>query len=93
MTRINRKVACRHDLDRGLVGGVAGVLTTLRDMSTGPTVVQSGGSISARSTYWIIALIFGRIMLMSHMRFERHRNGPGPERPGSGGGAGIDQSE
>ena len=37
--------------------------------------IQTGGEISALSTYWIIGLVFSGLMLMFYFRFGRGRGG------------------
>ena len=38
--------------------------------------MQTGGQISAQSSYWLIELVFGGLMLMFYFRFGRGGNGP-----------------
>lgn len=38
--------------------------------------IQSGGQVSAYSTYWIIGLVCGGLMLMFHLRFGGRESGP-----------------
>ncbi len=38
--------------------------------------IQTGGQVSAQSSYWIISLVYGGLILMFYLRFGRGRNQP-----------------
>jgi len=59
------------------ISGTCGLATIyFLERANAWTQIQSGGQVSAQSSYWIIGLVFGGLMLMFHFRFGRGSNGP-----------------
>lgn len=52
--------------------GICGLLTVyVLDAANVWREIQTGAEVSASSTYWIIGLVFGGLMLIFHLRFGR----------------------
>ena len=57
--------------------GICSLLTVyILERANAWTRIQTGGSVSALSTYWIIAMVFAGLMIMFYLRFGRNGNGP-----------------
>jgi hypothetical protein len=75
---LSRKLSC-YASTQILIGvsGVCGLVTVyVLDSANAWMQMQTGGQVSAVSSYWIIGLVFGGLMLMFYFRFGRGRNGP-----------------
>ena len=54
------------------VSGACGLATVyLLERANMWTQIQTGGQVSAQSSYWIVGLVFGGLMLMFYLRFGR----------------------
>ena len=74
----SRKLSC-YASTQFLIGisGVFGLLTVyILESSNTWLQIQSGDQISASSTYWVIGLVFGGLMIMFYLRFGRSKNRP-----------------
>lgn len=59
------------------ISGICGLITVyLLDRAEVWMQIQTGGQVSAHSTYWIIGLVYTGLMLMFYFRFGRSRSGP-----------------
>lgn len=69
----SRKLSCYASTQLLIgVSGVCGLLAVYVSENTNVwTQIQKGGQVSATSTYWIIGLVFGGLMLMFYLRFGR----------------------
>ena len=73
-----RKLSC-YSSTQILIGvsGVCSLVTVyVLDSANAWMQMQTGSQISALSSYWIIGLTFGGLMLMFFFRFGRGGNGP-----------------
>lgn len=73
-----RKMSC-YAATQLLIGisGVSGILTVyVLDQGNAWEQIQSGGTVSALSSYGIIMLVFGVLMLTFYLRFGRTTDGP-----------------
>lgn len=58
------------------VSGICGLETVyLLNRANAWIQMQTGSQVSAHSTYWIIGLVFGGLMVMFYLRFGRGGNG------------------
>jgi len=58
------------------VSGICGLATVyVLDRANTWMQIQTGGQVSAQSTYWLIGLVYGGLMLMFYFRFGRGGNG------------------
>ena len=72
-----RKLSC-YASTQLLIGisGVCGLLAVYVLERAGVwTQIQTGGQVSASSTYWIIGLVFGGLTIVFYLRFGRGGNG------------------
>lgn len=59
------------------ISGACGLATVyLLEQANAWTRIQTGTQISALSSYWLIGLVFGGLMLIFHLRFGRSDKGP-----------------
>ena len=68
-----RRLSC-YASTQLLIGtcGLCSMLTVyLLESANVWTRIQTGGQVSAQSSYWIIALVFGGLMLTFYLRFGR----------------------
>ncbi len=75
---VSRKLSC-YASTQIMVGfsGICGLSTVLiLDRANGWEQIQSGGQISADSSYYLIGLVYIGLMLMFYLRFGRGRNKP-----------------
>lgn len=74
---LTRKLSC-YASTQLLIGicGLCGLLTvyTLENANAWMQM-QTGGQVSAQSSYWIIGLVYGGLMLLFYIRFGRAGNG------------------
>ncbi len=74
----SRKLSC-YASTQFLIGvsGVCGLVSvyTLENANTWMQM-QTGGQVSAQSSYWIIGLVYGGLILMFYVRFGRGGNRP-----------------
>lgn len=68
---VSRRFSCYASTQMLIaISGVCGMATVyLLDRAGSWEPIQTGGRISAFSSYWLIALVFGGLMLMFHLRF------------------------
>ena len=74
---LRRRLSCYASIQLLLaVSGICGLTTVyLLENKNLWSRNQTGGQVTALSTYWIIVLVFGGIMLMFHFRFGRDASG------------------
>ena len=75
---VSRKLSC-YASTQVLIGisGICSLSTVyVLDRANVWEQIQTGGQISAFSTYWIIGLVFGGLMIMFYFRFGRGPSGP-----------------
>jgi len=75
---LSRKLSC-YASTQFLIGvsGVCGLVTVhVLESANAWMQMQAGGQVSAQSSYWIIGLVYGGLMLMFYIRFGRGGNGP-----------------
>ncbi|MDH3376255.1 MAG: hypothetical protein OER87_00965 [Gammaproteobacteria bacterium] len=74
----SRRLSCYASTQ--LLIGVAGIcgLVTVYALEKANTwmQMQTGGQVSAQSSYWIIGLVYGGLILMFYVRFGRDGNRP-----------------
>jgi fluoride ion exporter CrcB/FEX len=60
-----------------VVSGLCGLLTvnTLENANAWMKI-QTGGQVTAQSSYWIIGLVYGGLILLFHIRYGRVKNDP-----------------
>lgn len=77
---VGRKLTCYASTQILIaVSGACGLATVyLLNRANAWMQIQTGGQVSAQSTYWIIGLVFGGLMLMLYLRFGRGGNGTDP---------------
>jgi len=78
MLWLSRKLSC-YASTQILIGvaAVCGLATVyVLESANAWMQMQTGGQVSAQSSYWIIGLVFGGLMLMFYFRFGRGGNGP-----------------
>lgn len=75
---IGRKLTCYASTQILIaVSGTCGLATVyLLNRANVWMQIQTGSQVSAQSTYWIIGLLFGGVMLSFYLRFGRVGNGP-----------------
>ena len=75
---LSRKLSCYKSTQLLIgVSGVCSLLTVYLLEKAGVWMqIQTGGQVSAQSTYWIIGLVYPGLMLMFYFRFGRNNNGP-----------------
>lgn len=74
---LNRKLSCYASTQLLIgVSGICGLVTVyILDNANTWMQMQTGGQVSAQSSYWIIGLVYGGLILMFYVRFGRVRNG------------------
>ncbi len=74
----SRKISCYASIQLLIgVSGVCGLVTVYALANANAwTQIQTGGQVSAQSSYGIIGLVYGGLMLMFYLRFGRAGNGP-----------------
>lgn len=59
------------------VSGICGLFTVIAAENANTwTQIQAGGQISAQSSYWIISLVYGGLMLMFYVSYGRGKKEP-----------------
>ena len=59
------------------ISGICGFVTVYALENTNTWAqIQTGAQVSAQSSYWIIGLVYGGLMLMFYVRFGRLGKGP-----------------
>lgn len=75
---LSRKLSCYASTQLLIgVSGVCGLVTVYALENANVWIqIQTGGQVSAQSSYWIIGLVYGGLILMFYVRYGRVRNGP-----------------
>jgi hypothetical protein len=75
---LSRKLSCYASTQLLIgVSGVCGLVTVYALENANAWIqIQTGGHVSAQSSYWIIGLVYGGLILMFYVRYGRVRNGP-----------------
>ncbi|MCU7810732.1 MAG: hypothetical protein KZQ77_05780 [Candidatus Thiodiazotropha sp. (ex Notomyrtea botanica)] len=78
MLWLSRKLSCYASTQIIIgISGVCGLATVyVLERANAWMQMQTGGQVSAQSSYWIIGLVFGGLMLMFYLRFGRDGNEP-----------------
>jgi len=74
----SRKLSC-YGSTQLLIGvsGICGLATVyVLENANAWTQIQTGGQVSAQSSYWIIGLVYAGLMLMFYLCFGRVAKGP-----------------
>ncbi|MDH3635246.1 MAG: hypothetical protein OES20_11115 [Gammaproteobacteria bacterium] len=73
---LSRKLSCYASTQLLIgVSGICGLVTVyILENANAWMQMQTGGQVSAQSSYWIIGLVYGGLMLMLHLRFGRSGN-------------------
>ena len=75
---LSRKFSC-YASTQLLIGfsGLCGLLTVNFLENTNAWMqIQTGGQVSAQSSYWIIGMVYGGLILMFYVRYGRVKNEP-----------------
>jgi len=74
----SRKLSCYASTQIMMgVSGVCGLATVyILERANVYSQIQTGGQVSAYSSYWVIGLVFAGLMLMFYLRFGRDRKEP-----------------
>ena len=75
---LSRKLSC-YATTQILIGitGIFGLVTVyVLENANAWEQMQTGGQVSAQSSYWIIGLVYAGLMLMFYVRFGRLENRP-----------------
>ncbi len=75
---LSRKFSCYVSTQLIIgVSGVCGLVTVYAlENANAWMQMQTGAQVSAQSSYWIIGLVYGGLILMFYVRYGRVRNGP-----------------
>lgn len=74
---LSRKLSCYASTQLLIgVSGICGLVTVYTlEKANAWMQMQTGGQVSAQSSYWIIGLVYGGLMLLFYLRFGRAGNG------------------
>ncbi len=75
---LSRKLSCYASTQLLIgVSGICGLVTVyVLENANAWMQMQTGAQVSAQSSYWIIGLVYGGLILMFYVRFGRVGNGP-----------------
>ena len=73
----SRRLSCYNSTQLLIaISAICGLLAVYAlERANSWTQIQSGGSVSTLSIYWIIAMVFAGLMIMFYLRFGRNEKG------------------